>query len=155
MEGTRLQILQLLQREKQTVGGLANVMDLAPATIRRHLDILQRDHLVDFREVRKKTGRPEYSFGLTEQGQESLPKSYDLMLKMMVDEMGEMTQEDMSGMDGQKVLELVFQRLSTKVAQRFSGDMTSQSLNERVFNLLGALDQEHFQPEAVNVGGKF
>ena len=155
MEGTRLQILQLLQREKQTVGGLANVMDLAPATIRRHLDILQRDHLVDFREVRKKTGRPEYSFGLTEQGQESLPKSYDLMLKMMVDEMGEMTQEDMSGMDGQKVLELVFQRLSTKVTQRFSGDMTSQSLNERVFNLLGALDQEHFQPEAVNVGGKF
>lgn len=155
MEGTRLQILQLLQREKQTVGGLANVMDLAPATIRRHLDILQRDHLVDFREVRKKTGRPEYSFGLTEQGQESLPKSYDLMLKMMVDEMGEMTQEDMSGMDGQKVLELVFQRLSTKVAQRFSGDMTSQSLNERVFNLLGELDQEHFQPEAVNVGGKF
>ena len=42
MEGTRLQILQLLQREKQTVGGLANVMDLAPAAISRHLDLLPR-----------------------------------------------------------------------------------------------------------------
>lgn len=155
MEGTRLQILEHLQQEHQTVGGLAKAMELAPATIRRHLDILQRDHLVDFREVRKKTGRPEYSFGLTEKGQETLPKSYDLMLKMMVDEMGDLTEEDMRGLDGQKVLEMVFQRLSVKVAQRFSGDIAPQSLDERVFNLLGALDEEHFQPEALNVDGKF
>ena len=155
MEGTRLRILEHLQQENQTVGGLAKIMDLAPATIRRHLDILQRDHLVDFREVRKKTGRPEYSYRLTEDGQESLPKSYDLMLKMMVDEMGDLTRGDMSGLDGQAVLGLVFKRISVKVAQRFSGDMASQSPNQRVFNLIGTLDNEYFQPEAANVDGKF
>ena len=46
MEGTRLRILEHLQQENQTVGGLATIMGLAPATVRRHLDILQRDHLI-------------------------------------------------------------------------------------------------------------
>ncbi|MDP6513336.1 MAG: ArsR family transcriptional regulator [SAR202 cluster bacterium] len=155
MEGTRFRILQHLQRENQTVGSLANIMELAPATIRRHLDILQRDRLVDFSEVRKKTGRPEYSFRLTEEGQESLPKSYALMLKMMVDELGGLSREDVSDKDGQQVLELVFQRLSVKVADRFSDNTDSLDLDERVHTLLGALDKEHFQPEAENVDGKF
>jgi len=155
MEGTRLRILQHLQRDHQTVGGLAKIMELAPATIRRHLDILQRDRLVDFKEVRKKTGRPEYSFRLTENGQEALPKSYDIMLKKMVDEMGDLTHEDVTGLDGQKLLELVFQRLSVKVANRFTGDVVPNTLSERVFNLFGALNDEHFQPEAANIDGKF
>ena len=69
MEGARLRILQLLQKHSNdTVEGLANAIGLAPATIRRHLDILQRDRLVTFEEVRKRTGRPEYSFYLTEGG---------------------------------------------------------------------------------------
>ena len=89
MEGTRLRILQLLQKDGHaTVEGLATGIGLAPATIRRHLDILQRDRLVGFDEVRKRTGRPEYSFYLTEDGQESLPKDYDRLLAMVVDEIG-------------------------------------------------------------------
>ena len=155
MEGTRLRILKHLQQENQTVGGLANIMELAPATIRRHLDILQRDHLVGFSEVRKKTGRPEYSFRLTEEGQESLPKSYDLMLKMMVDEMGDLDREDMSGMNGQEVLGLVFQRLSVKAAERLSGNTTSLNLDQRVSSLMSTLSNEQFLPEAENVDGKF
>ena len=52
MEGTRFKILQLLQSNgNQTVDALATNIGLAPATIRRHLDILQRDRFVDFREV--------------------------------------------------------------------------------------------------------
>jgi len=49
MEGTRHRILQQLQKKtNDSVGGLAGSMGLAPATIRRHLDILQRDRLVAF-----------------------------------------------------------------------------------------------------------
>ena len=74
MEGTRLLILQLLQKNNSdTVEGLAKAIGLAPATIRRHLDILQRDRFVAFEEIRKKTGRPEYSFFLTHDGPETLP----------------------------------------------------------------------------------
>ena len=118
MEGSRFRILQQLQKKtNDTVGGLAGAMELAPATIRRHLDILQRDRLVAFKGVRKKTGRPEYSFYLTEDGHQALPKSYDVLLRLLVDELGQMTATDLAGMDGRSVLETLFTRLSAQVGK--------------------------------------
>jgi predicted ArsR family transcriptional regulator len=44
LSGTRLQIARLLQRDgTDTVESLADKLGLAAATVRRHLDIMQRD----------------------------------------------------------------------------------------------------------------
>ena len=155
MEGSRFRILQQLQKKtNDTVGGLAGSIGLAPATIRRHLDILQRDRLVAFEEVRKKTGRPEYSFYLTEDGHQALPKSYDVLLRLLVDELGQMTATDIAGMDGRSVLETLFTRLSAQVGQQVRHELGSASLNERTASLLEILDAEEFLPEAEFVDNR-
>ena len=149
MEGSRLRILQLLQRSgNDTVNGLATTIGLAQATIRRHLDILQRGRLVAFDEVRKKTGRPEYSFYLTEDGQEALPKGYDLLLNMLVQELAAMPAEDTNGRAGSEILELVFHRLSDKVWQRYESTVGGEDLESRLSTLMGLLRQEQFSSEA-------
>lgn len=153
MEGTRLLILQLLQKNgRETVDGLASAIGLAPATIRRHLDILQRDRLVGFEEVRKKTGRPEYSFYLTEAGQEALPKDYDRLLNMLVGELATLTAEDTRERNGSQILELVFQRLSDQVWGGYESQVEGKSLAHRLNVLLGILREEDFFPE-VEVEG--
>ena len=155
MEGSRFRILQQLQKKtNDTVGGLAGSIGLAPATIRRHLDILQRDRLVAFEEVRKKTGRPEYSFYLTEDGHQALPKSYDVLLRLLVDELGQMTATDLAGMDGRSVLETLFTRLSAQVGQQVRQKSGSASLNERTASLLEILGAEEFLPEAEFVDNR-
>ncbi len=149
MEGTRLRILQLLQkRTNDSVEGLARAIGLAPATIRRHLDILQRDQLVAFEEVRKKTGRPEHSFFLTEGGQEALPKSYDVLLGLMIGELSNLKAGDVDGMDGDSVLELVFERLSGTVWRDHSRDVAGQSLGVRLDALIRVLTEQDFYPSA-------
>lgn len=149
MEGTRLRILQLLQKTgNDTVDGLATTIGLAPATIRRHLDILQRDRLVTFEEVRKKTGRPEYSFHLTEQGHEALPKSYDMLLGSVIQGVAELTAEDTRGRDGSQILELLFQRLSEEVWSRHEDEVNGQSLEFRLNALTTLLSEQEFSPEA-------
>ena len=154
MEGTRLRILQLLQKNiNDTVDGLAKAIGLAPATIRRHLDILQRDRLVAFEEVRKKTGRPEYSFYLTEDGQEALPKDYDMLLSLLIQELASLTAQDTNGRDGEQVLELVFRRLSTKVWDTHRQDVDGKGLEYRLGKLMQLLTQEDFFPEAEVVDG--
>ena len=154
MEGTRLRILQLLQRKKNdTVDGLAKAIDLAPATIRRHLDILQRDSLVSFQEVRKRTGRPEYSFYLTEGGHEALPKNYDQLLGMVVHELYSLSPEDTSAKGGQQILELVFQRLALAVAHKYEDDLADTDLSVRLATLMRHLGQEDFFPEASVADG--
>ncbi len=154
MEGTRLRILQLLQKNTHdTVDGLAKAIGLAAATIRRHLDILQRDRLVAFEEVRKKTGRPEYSFFLTEDGQEALPKDYDMLLGLMIGELADLSVDDTRGRDGEGVLELVFQRLSGRVFEDHRQEVDGQSLEVRLKALLKLLAVEDFYPEAEFVEG--
>ena len=154
MEGTRLRILQILQKSgNDSVERLAKSIGLAPATIRRHLDILQRDRLVAFQEVRKKTGRPEYSFYLTEDGQEALPKDYDLLLNMIIRELSELGADETRGRNGEEILELLFQRLSGKVWKRYEAEVSGKDLGFRLSALMDLLKQGDFFPEAEVVGG--
>ena len=154
MEGPRLRILQLLQKNgPYTVDGLAKAIGLAPATIRRHLDILQRDRLVAFKQVRKKTGRPEYSFYLTDYGQEALPKDYDKLLGMFVRELSALDAKEIEDRNGYQVLELVCQRLSAEVSRSYSAELVGKDLGRRLATLIGHLESEDFSPEADVVNG--
>lgn len=154
MEGTRLRILQLLQKNgRDTVDGLAHSIGLAPATIRRHLDILQRDRLVAFEEVRKRTGRPEYSFFLTNEGQEALPKDYDQLLTLVIQEVAALTTEDTRDRNGEQVLGLVFQRLSRRVSDRYEGQLAGKDMEHRLSILVQVLKEQDFFPEAEVVEG--
>ncbi len=150
VEGTRLKILNLLQRQGQaTVESLARALGLAPATVRRHLDILQRDQLVTFVEVHKRTGRPEYSYYLTPAGQESLPKGYDRLLGLMLQELASLGQGDMQGKDGRQVIRLVMDRLAAQIAAPYRPDTGAPEA--RITALLSVLDKRDFAPEVERV----
>ncbi len=154
IEGSRLRILQLLQKNgSDTVEGLARAIGLAAATVRRHLDILQRDGLVTFEEVRKKTGRPMHSFYLTEEGQETLPKDYDRLLNLMVQELSLLTTEDTNTKNGEQLLQLIFQRLPERACDEYVADLDGKDLEQRLGTLLRLLQQEDFSPEAEIVDG--
>ncbi len=150
MEGTRLRILQLLQKQgSDTVDSMSSVIGLAPATIRRHLDILQRDQLITYDEIRKKTGRPEHSFYLTEHGHEALPKHYDTLLGMVVRELSTLSADHTHEKSGQDILELVFSNLSEEVVERSSVASGLDEIRQRLNGLIDHLQKEDFYPEAV------
>ncbi len=154
MEGTRLRIIQILQRdESQTVDSLAKTLELAPATIRRHLDILQRDHLVAYQEVRKRTGRPEYSFYLTEPGQEILPKRYDELLASVIREISELDLKNVGATTGQDILDEVFQQLARKVAAPYVAGSHGKGLKDRLQILMEYMKDEDLLPEADITNG--
>ena len=67
MDGTRAGMVELLQHcNGLTVEALTESLGLAAATVRRHLDVLQRDGHVEREAVRRSTGRPHYVFKLTQ-----------------------------------------------------------------------------------------
>lgn len=154
MEGTRAKILNLLQREgSATVDSLAKSLGLTSATVRRHLDILQRDRLISYREVRKKTGRPEYSFSLTEGGHEALPKHYHRMLSLMLREMSSLTPEAIQGKTGPEILTIVFQRIAQQEIRQYGERLDGKSPKERVSTLLKVLEDQDFVPEVEEADG--
>ena len=147
MEGTRLHILINLQRDGHgTVESLAQVLQLAPATVRRHMDILQRDRLVSFQEVKKPTGRPEYSFSLTEAGHEMLPKDYQHMLGSLFQELTSLEKEDIEGQDGKGLIEMLLYRIARSIAERAQVP-SEANMGQRVAALASVLEEERFTPQ--------
>jgi predicted ArsR family transcriptional regulator len=148
--GTRLQILNLLQEKGEaSVGQLAGDLELASATVRRHLDVLLRDRLVSYHQVRKSLGRPEYAYTLTEDGQEVLPKHYQDLLSDVLQEMGKLTPEDTMGRDGKALATLVFSRLAEKITHPFQ----HQDLEQRLAALLDILAKGDFSPDVERLDG--
>lgn len=147
VEETRRRIMALLQQQQgATVQGIAESLELASASIRRHLDILQRDHLVSYRVKRQRTGRPEHVFSLTEAGQESLPKNYEGLLYRLLKELSQL-QTAPSNPQPHGLLNLMLSRLAQQMLLPCQGRWEGKPLHERLAALQDLLEAEYFAPE--------
>jgi predicted ArsR family transcriptional regulator len=143
METTRQTILSIVRRRREaTVDELTKELGLAPATIRRHLDILARDALVDVTQVRRKTGRPHYSFSLSEKGQDLFPKQYSRITSRLIEEIIALRPDETSGKNGRELADIVFERMAHRLAQRIAPRIHGSALAERVRATAEALAEE-------------
>lgn len=80
--GTRRRIARsILVDGASTAADLAHRLDLTPAAVRRHLDLLLEDGAIEVRAnrgpVSRGRGRPARLYALTEKGREAFEKKYD------------------------------------------------------------------------------
>ncbi|MCH8939498.1 MAG: ArsR family transcriptional regulator [Chloroflexi bacterium] len=145
MEGTRLGILTLLQRQPATVDQLSTELGLASATVRRHLDILQRDRLVAFQAVRRKQGRPEHAFSLTEEGHELMPKRYHLLLQRVLQSLDNADADDSA--NGASAARTLLAQIAHIMVEEYRSQFRERPEDEPT-RLLGlVLEAEQFAPE--------
>ena len=143
METTRQTILDILRRRQHaTIDELTHLLGLAPATVRRHLDILMRDGLVQAGQVRRGTGRPHYLFSLTEAGEDAFPKNYVRLTNRLIEEIVALDPAETSGRSGLELAELVFERMADRVAEHYAGRVTGYTLAERLKQATAMLAEE-------------
>jgi DeoR family suf operon transcriptional repressor len=142
MESTRQTILNILRRRQSTVDDLTKELGLAPATVRRHLDILTRDGHVDVAQVRRKTGRPHYVFSLSEKGEELFPKHYVRITNRLIEEIVALTPDETSGCCGRDLADLVFEKMAQRLAQRIAPRIHGSTLADRIVVAAEALAEE-------------
>jgi len=140
VETTRQTILEILRRRKEaTIDELTRLLGLAPATIRRHLDILMRDSLVSVGQVRRETGRPHYVFSLTEVGEDLFPKNYIRLTNRLIEEIVGLDTEETRGRNGVELAELVFEKMAERTAQTYTSRVTGATLEERLEEVVNLL----------------
>ncbi len=85
MQGTRDRILAyLVEHRGARAETLAEVFDISAAAVRRHLENLRADGLVEARAVKQATGRPYYAYFPTEKAFGTIPPAYaDLIARML------------------------------------------------------------------------
>jgi predicted ArsR family transcriptional regulator len=133
MQTTKQQLLVLLKRTgSATVEEAAGALSVASMTARQHLLNLERDGVVESQRVRRSNGRPHFLYTLTPKGEEMFPRRYDLLARILLDEVGEIDPMALAGMTpGDRRTHLI-QRSADRLAERFRFDVESRSLEERI-----------------------
>lgn len=83
-DGTPAAILALLRDGRQQAQELAGALGVDTSAVRRHLEALRADGLVDAEEVRAGPGRPKKLYGVTPKGRETFPRDYGLLLGLVL-----------------------------------------------------------------------
>ena len=143
MENTRQTLLGILRKRKQaTVDELTHELGLAPATVRRHLDILMRDNYVTAVQKRRDIGRPHYVFSLTDQGDDLFPRNYIRLTNRIIDELVSLGPEETKGKAGADLAGVVFEKMAEHVAQTYAGRISGTTLKERAQEAISLLANE-------------
>lgn len=147
MQGTRDRVLDLIIERRETrVEDLADTLAITPAAVRRHLDNLRADGLIDVRAVKQPTGRPYHVFFPTERAVGSLPTAYAHLLERMLQSLGE----------HDEVIATVMQSVAESLATKHRREVTDESdIEERIRQVTQSLRAEGildgYRPEADGV----
>jgi predicted ArsR family transcriptional regulator len=143
MESTREQVLHVLQtRGEATVATLAEELGVGQASVRRHLDHLRVDGLVDVRMERHGVGRPSFVFSPTERAEERTPAGYPRLLSRLYSELRGLDAGQVGGRDGAQLLSAVFEGVAEQVARDHEDEVAARSLEGRVAETSRALKRE-------------
>ncbi len=139
---TRRKVLLLLRKHPGvTVAELASQLELTGMGVRRHLDALEADGLVEPTEcARKGPGRPASGWRLSAAGLELFPRRYDGVALDVLD--------DLSELAGPETVDAVFAARTEKLADSYQAQLAgADGVPERVAGLARIRDDAGYLAE--------
>ncbi len=125
----------LAARGEATVAELARELDMNQANIRRHLEVMRAEALVDVSVRRHEIGRPSYVYRLTERGEE-LSGHYPRLVNRMVRRIAALPD------GGPELLAQVFDGVADDIAKAYRPQVSGGTVEERVVQTSDALKDE-------------
>jgi predicted ArsR family transcriptional regulator len=144
VEQTRDAVIRLLQeRGASTAADLAGEIGVSAGSIRRHMDIMVAEGLLDTELVRLQRGRPVTKYSLSEAGEEETSgASYSRLLGRIYPALSSMGRDEVSGLDGAELMNRIFDRVGASVAREHPPRVTSETFDERVQQVTAVLHEE-------------
>lgn len=160
VERTRDEVVRILHEQgASSVAELARVIGVSEGSVRRHMDILVAEGLLDTRLDRQPRGRPMVRYSLSEAGEErSAFAHHSRLLDRLYPALAALPAEQVSGLGGEQLLELVFHQLAEDIARehapRVQG-VQGEALKERIARVADVLSEEGILNEVVDEGDAF
>ena len=144
MQKTRDEVVRILnERGEASVAELAEAIGVSKGSIRRHMDIMVADGLLATRLERQGRGRPLTRYSLSEAGEEqSSSEHYSRLLDRISPALASLSNEAVDGRDGGEILDHLFDRIATAVAEEHAPRITAERLDGRVAQVTEALRTE-------------
>ena len=139
-----------------SVADLAAAIGVGQGAIRRHLDIMVADGLLDTTLERQRRGRPATRYSLSEAGEEhSASRNYSRLLERFFAAMTRLPREAVDGQSGETVLDRVFEEMARGMASAYSARVQGEELAERVEQVTAALSEEGILDDVTDEGAAY
>jgi predicted ArsR family transcriptional regulator len=146
-DSTRMRVLHLLkQRGRATVSDLAVELKLSGVSLRRHLDLLEKDYLVATCIQSCGRGRPAKLYRLTEQADRFFPQRYSQFAVSLLEEVRENF--------GRGAVEKIIRSHTNRLIERIRSRLAGRSLAQRVESLAQAMTEMGFLASCESAGRK-
>ncbi len=157
MQRTRDEVVDILHEQGScSVSEIAQTVGVSQGAIRRHLDIMVADGLIETRLDRQPRGRPVTRYSLSEAGEErSAAPQYSRLLDRLFPALARLPREAVDGKPGSAVLDRLFQELAEDVANEYAPRVRGHDLAERVEQVTVALREEGILDEVSDDGDSF
>ena len=140
MHSIRKRILEILkQRNGATVAELADALEMAPVSVRHHLDILQGDNLIRVDRVERSggVGRPQQVYMLTEEANDYFPNNFAALASNLVRQIKHILPNEQ--------VECVFRNLAHDLADQFERDkLNGMCLEQRLDHIADFLSERGY-----------
>jgi DeoR family transcriptional regulator, suf operon transcriptional repressor len=145
MTDTRQAILEYLRANGAAdVNELAETLGLSPVTIHYHINVLQRDGLLETKDVRQGVGRPRKVFTLHNTAYEKFPQGYHRLSDRLLDILkSRMTEAD---------IQALFEHIGADIATEHALSLQGKPLEEKITTLVELLGEEGFMSQLEKIG---
>lgn len=141
---TKQSILQyLLKQGEATARKLANTLHISPQAVRRHLNELEAEGLVEYNALQQGMGRPQYLYQLSRKGRSLFPQSYGEFALSFLDTLAETV--------GKEQVSKVLAKQWHKKAAEYRDRVGQGSLQDRVTKLMKLRQEEGYMAELQQV----
>ena len=143
---TRAHIVDLLLDGARTTHQLADALGIHHTAVRAQLEGLERNGLVVAEFRHEGVGRPKKYYALTEDGRELLPRRYQLMLEIIL--------ENLLSTHGRKEVERLMASVARDLASKLALAGSETPLEDRVRKAVDALNDLGFRASLQVEGGQ-
>lgn len=157
MQGTRDEVARILHEQGAcAVSDLAAAIGVGQGSIRRHMDIMLAEGLVESRLERQPRGRPVTRYSLSEAGEErSASANYSRLLDRLYPALVRLSRDAVAGQSGAAVLDRLFDQVAEDVANEYAPRIRGADLRSRVEQVTDALRGEGILDEVTDEGTVF
>ncbi len=132
--GPAAEILRLIQRHgPQEIKSLEEKLGVSANAVREQLQYLLGAGLVSARKLRRGAGRPAHVYSLTAKGQALFPQGYDVLLKLLI--------EELVKAEGAERAQQLLNAVGARLAEDMTGGEQNVDLRKQVQRVVDALDR--------------
>ena len=145
-KNTKEQILALLKLNgNMTILELAHELEITEMAVRRHIQTLERDKLIQSEMKKQTMGRPSKVYQLAELGEDTFPKKYkEFSLQIL---------QGLRDAGHEELIQEILVKNQEKQFEQYQAEFKGKTFNDKLNYLKKVQEHDGFMPEIENQNG--